>query len=234
MQLMRLASGYQISQAIIVAARLHIAEHLAAGPKTTEKLAQITNTHAASLYRLMRALAAAGVFRELDDRTFENTDLSGYLHRHLNPLMGHVAYQMFGDLLESVKTGEPAFPRIFGSSFFDYLKTHPQESDAWNRWNTDTAREWPPAVVKACVFLFARTIVDVGGGQGTLLAEILKNNPSLRGTLYDLPNVVKDAGSIFDAAGVAARVQVVSGDFLESVPVGGDVSLISRVLFKLG
>jgi hypothetical protein len=229
---MRLASGYQISQAIIVAARLKIAEHLVAGPKTSEELAHITNTPAPSLYRLMRALSAAGVFRELADRTFENTDLSGHLHRHLDPLRGQIAYQMFGDLLESVRTGEAAFPRIFGSSFFDYLKAHSQEAEAWNRWNTDTAREWLPAVAKACDFVSARMVVDVGGGQGTLLAEILKNNSSLKGTLYDLPNVVKDAGSILDAAGFSTRAQVVPGNFLESVPVGGDVYVISRVLFN--
>jgi hypothetical protein len=231
LQLTQLGRGFMLSQVILTAGRLEIDRLLGSGAKTLEELAKVTGTVPRYLQLVMRILTGYGVFEELPDGRFVNGPQARYLWRS-TVMSGPEAYSVWGELLPSLKTGEPGFPRVFGKTFFEYLASNPPADQLWNRWNAETASEWLPPVIAACDFSEAKTIVDVGGGQGTFIAEVLKRNKGAKGVLYDLPNVVAGAVTVLESAGLVERCTVIVGSFFDSVPEGGDVYCISRVLFN--
>jgi hypothetical protein len=228
----QMVTGYQLSQAMYVAAKLDLHAILAAGPKTSDEMAATVDAHPRTLYRLLRALASAGLFSEREDGRFESTALSAELWRVKLLFVGEESYRAWGDLHASVMTGEPAFGRVFGTTFFEYLQQNPEAATFWDDWNARTALERLPAAVAEYDFTRFGTLVDVGGGQGTFISTILQANPTLRGILFDLPDVVRAAPAMLEAAGVANRCSVVGGDFFQELPDGGDAYIISRVLLN--
>ncbi|MBV9356858.1 MAG: methyltransferase, partial [Chloroflexi bacterium] len=236
--LMRLATGYRLSQMLCVVAKLGIADLLASGPKTCAELGQLTGSHAPSLYRALRALAAAGVFREQADGRFALT-ASAELLRSDAPgsVRGYAMMQgedwiwdAWGRALHSVQTGEPAFEHLHGVDFFTYLDRHPEAAAVFNAGMTARAASADVAVAHAYDFSGMHTIVDVGGGHGLLLASILEAHPAARGVLLDIPSVAEGARKRMAAAGLAQRCQVVGGDFFTSVPTGGDCYTLANVI----
>jgi hypothetical protein len=232
-----MTSGYWISQMIYVAAKLGIADLLVDGPRTCEELTQATGAHAGSLYRLMRALASVGVFSEGDGGRFALTPLAALLRngdpgsmRALAIMLGEESYRAWGDLLYSVKTGAPAFDRVFAMRRFEYLARHTDAASVFNEAMTGFFERVHTAVVKAHDFSRAGTVVDVGGGNGLLLALILKANPGVTGILFETPAVIPDARKHIEAAGLAGRCRVVPGDFFESIPEGGDTHVLAHVM----
>ncbi len=236
-RLVQMMTGYWISQSIYVAAKLGIADHLMDGPRTSEELAAACQAHAPSLYRLLRGLASVGVFTEVDAGRFALTPTAEWLRtdhpdsmRALAIMYGEEQYQAWGGLLASIQTGAPAFDRRFGASYFHYLAEHPEPAATFNAAMTGWSAQVARAVVEAYDFSACATVVDVGGGHGTLLAAILTANPHLRGILVDLPHVAASATAFLGAAGVADRCQIIAGDFFEALPSGGDAYILAQIL----
>jgi hypothetical protein len=236
--LTRLVNGYQVSQAIHVAASLGLADLLKDGPRGAEDLAVVTGSNPGALYRLMRALASVGVFREEDDQHFTLTPLGQCLRSDASEPVGEWArfigrthhWQSWGNLLHSVRTGEAASDHAHGMTSYAYRARHPDEGAAFNAAMTGMSHRQAVAVLAAYDFGDFGRLVDVGGGQGAFLAKVLAKYPAVLGVLFDQPNVVAHADPVLRAAGVAHRCQVVGGNFFEAVPRGGDAYILKNVL----
>jgi len=236
--LMRLVNGYQVSQAIHVAATLGIADRLKDGPRSAADLAAATGAHAGSLYRLLRALAAVGVFREDDNQRFALTPMGDCLRAGAADPVGPWAafigrpyfWHAWGHLLHGVRTGENAFRHLHGTDVWAYRAAHAEESAIFDRAMTAISRGVIDAIVGAYNFALFPCVVDVGGGQGALLAAILSSHAATRGILFDQPHVVAGAEELLRKAGVAERCEVVGGSFFERVPEGGDAYLLKAIL----
>lgn len=235
--LFQMATGYWVSQAIYVAAKLGIADLLKDGARTSDELAQATATHAPTLYRALRALGSVGIFQEDEGGRFSLTPLSEPLQDGPNSaramaihLIEDASWQAWGDLLHSVQTGESAFKHVHGLEVFDYYAAHPESNRVFNEAMTDYSSVVSAAVVQAYDFSQAGKIVDVGGGHGHLLATILKANPNSKGVIFDLPPAVEGARACIEAEGLNERCELVGGDFFESVPEGGDVYTLKTII----
>jgi hypothetical protein len=236
--LLQQALGFFISRAICVVARLGIADLLKDGPLDTETLAAAAGVHAPSLYRVLRTLASVGIFAEGDDGRFGLTPRAEPLRsdapdsiRAYILLLDEEWYSGPADhLLHCVQTGRPAFERVHGADFFTFLARDPGATAVFDAAMTSRSVQENDAIASAYDFSGLGTVVDVGGGHGSLLAAILRANPGLRGVLFDRPQVVAEAGHQLEAAGLGGRCEVVAGDFFESVPAGGDAYILKRVL----
>jgi hypothetical protein len=236
--LIQLMTTYWASQALYVAAKLGIADRLRDGPKRVEELAEETETDATSLRRLLRALACIRIFRELPDGRFDLTPLAERLQTAHPGSMRSMAlcfgepwnWRPFGELLYSVRTGAPAFDHVYGTSLFEFLSGDPEAGAIYDAGMTALATEGQGLAARTYDYSRAQTLVDVGGGHGTILASILKANPHLRGVLFDQPAVIERAREQLAAGGLADRCTAVGGDFFESVPEGGDAYLLSTVI----
>ena len=236
--LRRLIDGYQVTQAIHVAATLGLADLLQAGPRSNDDLAAATNTHPRTLYRLLRALASVDVLHEEAERHFALTPLGACLcadaPESLRPWAAFVGrpyeFTAWAHLLHSVQTGENATRHVYGMSGWDYRERHPDERVIFDQAMTGSSRVFAPAVLQAYDFGRFGTIVDVGGGQGAFLAAILATHPAVQGILFDARHVVAGAEPVLQAAGVRSRCQIVAGDFFAALPPGGDAYLLKFIL----
>jgi hypothetical protein len=235
--LLQMMTGYWVSQALHVAAKLGIADLLADGPVDCEDLAAATDTHAPSLQRVLRALASVGVFTEVSPGSFALTPLAELLRtetpgsmRALAIMYAEEQYRAWGELLHSVRTGEMAFDHQFGMGYFEYLAQHPEADRVFNEAMTGWTHQLVGAVMDTYDFSPFKTIVDVGAGYGALLTAILRSNPGTRGVLFEQPHVVASAEEQLVAAGVADRCTFVGGDFFAAVPTGGDAYVLSQIL----
>lgn len=234
-QFMKLVLGKWINKPICVTAELGIADLLAEGPMSITDLAESSQTHAPSLYRLMRALASIGIFSETEDHRFELTPMAECLRTGaMRPiaLMFNAAWheRAWAHLIDSVRTGDPAFEKAHGMPICDYLKQDPQASELLSEANAVKAAKSHRAIVDVYDFSGINTLADIGGGYGALMAEILIANPSMRGIVADRPTVVEGARRMLQARGVADRCEAVVCDFFEEIPAGSDVYLMSHVL----
>ena len=229
--------GIIAAQAIHAAVKLRLPDALASGPKTAAELALESGAHPHSLECLMRALSTLEVFVRTPDGRFGNTPLADVL-RADHPqsqregallLTSAFLWRPLGELEESVRTGEPAFERIFGQRFFPYLASHPDDAAVFNAAMTQGVSWTTSALLAAYDFSRFTQLVDVGGGGGALLRDILVATPSLRGILFDLPQVVSHASEIL-TGDIAARSQIVGGDFFNSVPEGADAYILKGVI----
>jgi SAM-dependent methyltransferase len=235
--IMQVLVGYWQSQALYVAAKLEVADKLAAGEKPVAELARETATHEDTLFRLLRALASIGIFQETSSKTFANTPASEFLRKDvpgsqwaMAVMMGEEHYRAWGELLYSVRTGKGAFEHVYGMRPFDYLATRPEQAAVFDAAMTSVhGRETGP-LVAAYDFTSARVVADVGGGNGTVITAILQANPHLRGILYDLPHVIERARPNLERAGVLDRCQTIGGSFFDSVPTGADIYLMRHII----
>lgn len=230
--------GKRVSQAIHVAATLGIADLLKEGARSSNDLAAATNSHPGTLYRLLHALAAAGLFHEHGDKSFSVSPLGECLYsdaeQPVEPFATFVGrphqWQAWGALLHSVRTGENAYLHVHGVSLWEYLTEHTEEARLFNRGMTGNSQGLAEAITPAYDFSAFGRVVDVGGGQGAILARILAAHGTMRGILFDQPDVVAQAGPILEAAGVADRCDMAGGNFFETVPMGGDAYILKRIL----
>jgi predicted O-methyltransferase YrrM len=235
--LYQMSIGHYLSRALHLAAKLGIADLLAAGPRPAQVLAAQTGTDAAALRRVLRLLASAGVFAEADDGAFELSPLGELLRsdvpgsaRALVLLFAGVGLQdAWKELEYCVRSGEPAF------------RKHSPHGDAFSHFDAEQAAVFDAAMATfapqtaaaiAAAYDFSQfgSVVDVGGGNGALLIGLLRANPGLRGTVFDRPQAAEDARSRVAEAGLAERCQVLAGDFFESVPQGADAYLLKHVI----
>ncbi|MDP3972799.1 MAG: methyltransferase [Candidatus Nanopelagicales bacterium] len=225
------------SRILATLAQLSIPDAIGDGAKTASDVASAIGAHEPWVLRLMRAGASLGVLRVRDDGSFENTPLGNALRsdtevsvRALGVLINEPFHFMaWGDLPAGVRAGEVPFERVHGQTFFEYLNAHPEANAKFGAWMTQTSAVTTAAILGSYDFSQARTIIDVGGGQGALLASVLRAEPHARGILYDTPDVVLDTTPL-DVAGVRDRCESVGGDFLKSVPAGGDLLMLKTVL----
>jgi hypothetical protein len=231
MELRRLVNGYQVSQAIHVAAVLGIADQLAAGARSSDEVAAAVDADPDALYRLLRALASVGVLHEEDGHRFSLTEVGDGLRSDAEaPVLGWAAFigrptywQAWGALLHSVRTGENAFRHVNGTDPWTLRANHPDEAAAFDRAMADLTRRSHASVLEAYDFSRFGVVVDVGGGNGAFLAALLPRNPGQRGILLDLPHAVAAAPRI-------DGLEAVAGDFFAQVPSGGDAYVLKAVL----
>jgi hypothetical protein len=233
----QMLSGYWISMSLYLAAKLGLADLVKDGPRSADDLAKATRTHAHSLFRVLRALAAVGVFTEDDQGRFALTPLANQLRsdmpgsqRSLAIMMGEEHYRAWGELEHSVRTGQPAFDRIFGKGVFEYLSEHPDSARIFDEAMVGVHGAESSAMCDAYDFSAFGTLVDVGGGNGSLLATVLKRTPRLQGVLYDLPHVIERAKASLQSAGLAGRCRTEAGSFFEKVPAGEDAYLLRHII----
>jgi O-methyltransferase domain/Dimerisation domain len=232
---LRMIQGLHVSRAVYVAAKLGIADLLADGSAASDDLARRTGTHPQSLYRILRLLAALDVLRESEPRCFALTPLGERLRTGVPNSMRQWAIQLdalgglrsFDEILTAVRSGSPALPHVLGGDAFAYLAQHPDALRAFQASMTERTAALAPTVAAGYDFDALRTVIDVGGGRGTMLAAILAAHPRLRGLLYELQGV---ADNPEPALGESARCDVVAGDFFASVPSGGDAYILANVL----
>lgn len=233
-----LVCGYQVSRALAVVADLGIADLLREGELPIEALAASAGAQVGPLYRVMRALASIGVFREAEGRRFALSDL-GELLRTDHPLSLAATARMFGadyqwkawgELQHTVRTGENGATAALGMDVWAWRREHPRDNTVFNEAMRSFSSVESGALLAGYSFGRYPTIADIGGGTGANLAAILAACPHSRGILFDLPHVVAEAAPVLTAAGVAQRVEVVSGNFFEAVPAGADAYVLRRVL----
>jgi len=237
-QLIQLSTGYWVSRIVYAAAKLGLADLLTEGPKSAVELAEATHTHETSLHRLMRTLASLGILTEDTDHRFALTLLGealktgapGYARSSILSLVGDCRWRSWGEFLYCLETGETGVKKAFGMTGWEYLEQHPQEMTYFQELMIGFHGHEPAAVAAAYDFSGFQTVVDIGGGTGNMLVTILDHYPVIRGVLFDLPDVVREAPALIQARGLTDRVTVEAGDFFTNVPTGGDAYLLSHVI----
>ena len=221
-----------------VVATLGIADHLAAGKVEIDELARAAGADRDSLYRVLRHLVSKGVFAEPERGRFALNDVARPLLEEgvrlgldLDGIGGRMAHA-WGTMLSAVRSGRPAYHEAFGRGFWDDLEAHPQIAASFDALMGGPGHGVPDpqVLVEPADWESVRRVVDVGGGTGALLAEVLRMRPEVRGTLVDLPRVVARSGDVFEAAGVADRVTTVGQSFFDPLPAGCDLYLLKSVL----
>ncbi len=227
---------FWMSRAIHVAAELGISDQLNDEPLTATELAEKTGTNAAALGRLLQFLSAYGIFEKTPDGRFNHSPLSLVLREdHPNSKRATIRrHQPFywasiAELEHSIRTGGSAFQHVHGVPFFDYMKENVEHQRLFDEAMAQISDEDNAGIVSAYDFGQFDQIVDVGGGKGGLLAEILKTTRNTRGILFDQPQVVEQAARLKEN-GLSDRYELVGGNFFEAVPRGADCYIIKGVL----
>ncbi len=236
--LYQMMNSHVISRLIYVVAKLGVPDALKNQVMSSEELSETVKAHPASLYRVMRTLAAHGLFTENPKGHFEITATGRLLttdepnsQRDLAILMWEPWWRAGWDgLLESITTGVTAFDRAHGIGLFEYLKRRPEAADLFNRAMISITKKEINAIISSYDFSGVSTVVDVGGGYGGLMAALLKRHPWMTGILYDLPHVGDTVRSIMKKEGVHDRCTAAEGDFFSSVPSGGDAYILKSVI----
>jgi O-methyltransferase domain/Dimerisation domain len=233
-----LITGMWAAKATAVAANLGIPDQLAHGPKTAGEVAEAIGADAASLYRLMRAIASVGVLTADRERRFALTalgaalrsDVPGSMRSLLIAEMAPGHWLPWGRLEEAVRTGMPSAPKALGMDLWEYFEKNRDEGFHFAEGMSGMSHIALQGVLESYSFVGARKVVDVGGSHGSFIAAVLRRSESVRGVLFDRADVVDGAEAALKEAGVSDRVERVGGNFFESVPAGGDVYLLKHIL----
>ena len=236
-KILQLISSQWLARSLYVVAKLRIADHIADGHCSVTALAEKTQMHSNSLYRVIRALACTGYFTEVSPREFALTplgeslksDAPGAVRSTILTLTGQLQWESWGETLHSVRTGETGIKKAFGKSLFEYLGENPEEAGWFNETMEGSHRGEAPAVAQAYDFSTVNAIADLGGGGGTLLTTILETYPQLKGVLLDLSHVSGKACELINNLGLSERCAFLEGSFFEAVPEV-DVYLLSHVI----
>ncbi len=229
--------GIHISRCVYAVAELGIADLLAHGPRSSQELATTTGTHEPSLYRVLRVLAALGVFEEHQARQFRLTVVGERLRTGVTAGMRSWAtfteavggVRPFAHILETIRTGTPGRQIDSGVDLFEFLTDNPQAAAIFDAAMAERTAAYAPSVADTCDFSDIRTLTDLGGGTGTLLVEILRHNRHLSGVLFEIPTVAARAHAVLAATDLADRCTILAGDFFQSVP-SADCYLLANVL----
>ncbi|MER6629387.1 methyltransferase [Streptomyces sp. NPDC000987] len=240
MRLRELAFGAACAAALRAAARLGVADALGDGPTSVEDLAAAVKAEPRPLRRLLRALSCYGVFAERRDGTFEHTDMSRLLRENDPHSLRYISlwctepwtWDAWPKLDEAVRTGRNVVEDLYGKEFFVYLNEDaPESAEVFNRAMTTSSMQSAQEVAGVLDLSGSTSVVDIGGGQGHVVASLLDKYPSMHGTLLDLPQVVERADPRLRGSGdLAGRVSIVPGDCREAVPVRADVYIIKNIL----
>ena len=237
-QLIQMGTAAWISMIVHGAAKIGLADHLGSGAKTAEQLSGPTGTHTHSLHRFMRTLAGLGLLTEGPTRHFALTPLGEALKRDapgaawatVLTFGGKHFWSVMSEFPYCLQTGETGQQKATGMPLFQYLAQHPDEASLFSETMVGFHGGEPPAIAAAYDFSAIGTLVDVGGATGNLLTTILASYPQLRGMLFDLPHVERDAQALIASRGMTGRISVIPGSFFERIPEGGDAYLMSHVI----
>ena len=229
-QMIQFATGFMVSSAVYSVTKAGIPDLLRDGAKSAQELAKNSGSNEDALYRIMRALASIGVFSEVFDKKFALSPAGEYLckdtpgsHRDMVLWMGDaIHHRTYAEMGHALKTGETVIEKVHGVSCFEYFAQDKPLSEVFNAAMTGFSAMIAPAVLDSYDFstLNNKTLVDIGGGHGYLLTQILRKYPDIRGTIFDLEHVVAGARSSLDNSGLSSRCQTAAGDFFQSVPPG--------------
>lgn len=232
----RLLSGFRAYQLMVGACRLKLPDLIAGGPKSADELAAATGTHASLMHRFLRGLVTWRVFTEGPDGRFHSTPLSDTFRsdkpglRNMTLMLSEEGYRAWSEIVYTLRTGKPAFEHVYGKSRWEKLAESPEDAAQFNAAMVETTKRVVRAFIAAYDFAGTRTVVDVGGGSGALLAAILQANPEMQGILFDVGAGLAGAPEMILSAGVDGRVKFIEGSFFDSVPSGGDVYLLKSIV----
>jgi ubiquinone/menaquinone biosynthesis C-methylase UbiE len=231
------AQGFWISRAIFAACELNLADYLSSGPKSVKELAELSKTDETNLYRLMRALAGEGIFRELPGKVFVNTKLSSALKDGDNSMKNMILHQfgetgmiLFTHFTDCIRTGEGNARKLLGGAAFEYLEKNPAKNKIYNKSMDDSSRMVALALLSAYDFKGIKTLVDVGGGHGILLETILEKYPGINGILFDQSHVVDCAKEATRDLAIKDRLRIVDGNFFTDNPPKADAYFMKNIL----
>ena len=237
-QLIQMGVAIWQARAVYAAAELGIADLLASGPREVEEIACQTGTHVRSLSRLMRALASCGIVEEIRPGLFTATALGdalrdgapGAARATILTIAGSWQWKAWDQFLHALRTGQSGVEAAFGKDLFEFLSSEPVHSARFNDAMVGMHGAVASAVIAAYDFSRFRSLVDVGGGKGALLAEILKAHPPMNGVVFDLPETEQHARDYIAASGNGERCTFCAGDFFEHLPFGHDAFVLAHVL----
>jgi len=222
---------------LYVAAKLNIAELVKQKPLSVDELARLTNAHAPSLFRVMRALVARGIFKYGRDGKFRVNGMAkglldgpGSIRHMLLHHLGPVNWNLMSNLEHTVRTGEDAFAFTYGKGIYEFLRDHPEESEVFDQSMSDLSDIGLAPILNAYPFSDHPTIADIGGGEGFLLANILKTHPTAKGILYDQKETIERAPQLFEKFQISDRVKVIAGNFFEQIPSGADLYIMKSII----
>ena len=231
------AQGFWISRAIFAACELNLADYLASGPKTINDMAALSKTDETNLYRLMRALAGEGIFRELPGKIFVNTKLSSALKDGDNSMKNMIQHQfgetgmiLFTHFTDCIRTGEGNARKMLGGGAFEYLEKNPAKNEIYNKSMDDSSRLVALALLSAYDFKGIKTLVDVGGGHGIMLESILEKYPGITGILFDQSHVVDYAKEAARDPLIKERFTIIGGNFFNDTPPSADAYFLKNIL----
>lgn len=238
--IIELTQNFYVSRAIGVAAEYNLAEIIGNNKLPVSDIAKESETNEEALYRLMRMLSSQGIFKELPNKYFKNNNLSKTLLDRNNSMRHMIIHQvnginwnMFEELNYVVKTGKNAAEKILGMDVFSYLEKNPDKNEIYNHAMTNSSLMLSYAILSEYSFKKSNKIIDIGGGQGTLLAMILSKYKHITGSIFDLPHVVKDVNKIANEYDINDRLEAISGNFFESVPTGADTYMLKSIIHNL-
>ena len=234
----QIISGFWISRGVFVIAKLGIPDILKTVPKRRRNSRAATDTHAESLFRVLRALVSVGVLATDNENRFSNTPVSetlvtdapGSLRWFTISELGQEHYPAWGNLMHSVKTGEIAFDNFFGNDIWAYFRNNPEDATVFNNSMSGITAALNESLRSVYDFSKFKTVVDVGGGHGGLIKEILKSNPNAKGILFDAAEVINGSRERLAEAGLSDRCEAVAGDFFKAVPEGGDAYVMKWII----
>jgi O-methyltransferase len=237
-RIMQLATGFFYTAALQPITRLGIPDHLAKGPLSVVDLAEKTGSNADALYRVMRTLASSGVFAEMPGEVFALTPMSELLRSGVPGSMrdfvlwisNNFHFKVWSAMGHSIRTGQPAVESVTGRVCFDAIFGDPEIAYDFNMAMTNFSRVIAPAVIEAYDFSGIHTLMDVAGGHGAILCEILTAYPNMKGILFDLPNVINEANCHICSLKMEHRCETITGDFFEQIPAGADAYYMQHII----
>lgn len=236
--LFQMVIGKWISQGIGTIVQIGVPDQLAKGARQCRDMAREAGVSEDGLYRLLRALASVGLFTESADRRFRLTSMGQLLRSdHPESLAGYarftahdITWRPWGELGYSVKTGMPAFDHVFSIPIFEHFTRNPEAAAVFDQAMTSISAMEACATCDAYNFKGIETLMDVAGGHGVLLSNVLQRHKRMRGVLFDLPHVAAGAAATFTRAGITSRVRIESGDFFRELPSGADAIIMKHIL----
>lgn len=238
-QLKEMVQGFQVMQSIFVATKLGIPDLIKDDCISCNELAKKSNTNSDALYRLLMTLVSLGILIENEVTYFRLTPLGTCLLDRPNSMrnyvlfQGEIGYACWGELIYSLQTGQNSFEFLYGMKRIEYFQQNPKIGQIWDGLNTSLSTIQTSAIINAYDFSIAKKIADIGGGQGSLLASILKKYPTLQGILFEQPHPIEKAKDLLNREGVYNRCELVVGDFCKFISIEADIYLMKNVIQTL-
>ena len=232
MRVLTHGQGFMISQAIFAFEKLRLDKLISAKPISIIDLAQKTSCHQLSLNRFLCALSSIGLIKQLENNFFAATEETPYVFMFKGAPLGKPSYQVWKHIIHTLTTGESAWLQEFDKDLHQYVNGSETELQAFNEFNSLTVSVWLDPLINIYNFSQYNTVVDIGGGEGNFLKAILNANGQLHGILFDQPQTVVDAQNTFVQANLSNRCKIEGGSFFESIPTGGDLYILSRILLN--